>query len=122
VLEGTLLLSWYLRAMGVKIGCGVILGGGFSHVVDPDMLSFEDGATVSCQFQAHTFEDRVLKIDRVTIRRGATVGNSAVLLYGADIGAGAYVAPHSVVMKHETLLPGRSYSGCPTYPVNRQPE
>ena len=116
-LEGTLLLSWYLRAMGVKIGRRVVLGGGFSHVVDPDMLEFEDGATVSCQFQAHTFEDRLLKIDRVKIRRRATVGSTAVLLYGADIGAGARVAPHSVVMKRESLLPGRSYSGCPTHPV-----
>ncbi|PYT09181.1 MAG: amino acid adenylation protein, partial [Acidobacteria bacterium] len=86
-LEGTLLLSWYLRAMGARVGRKVVLGGGFAQVVDPDMLEFEDGATVSCQFQAHTFEDRVLKIDRVTIRRRATVGSGAVLLYGADIGA-----------------------------------
>jgi non-ribosomal peptide synthetase-like protein len=122
VLEGTLLLSWYLRAMGVRIGRRVILGGGFSQVVDPDMLEFEDGATVSCQFQAHTFEDRVLKIDRVVIRRRATVGSSAVLLYGADIGAQAHVAPHSVVMKRESLLPGRSYTGCPTRPVKTHNE
>ena len=69
------------------------------------MLAFEDGATVTCLFQAHTFEDRVLKIDRVTIRGQATVGLSAVLLYGADIGARAYVMPHSVVMKHEHCFP-----------------
>jgi non-ribosomal peptide synthetase-like protein len=117
MLEGTLLLSWYLRLMGVRIGKGVVLGGGFSQVVDPDMLSFEDGATVSCQFQAHTFEDRVLKIDRVTIRSGATVGSGAVLLYGADIGAGTHVGPHSVVMKRESLLPGRVYAGAPTRPI-----
>ena len=103
--------------MGMKIGRRVVLGSGFAHVVDPDMLHFEDDATVSCQFQAHTFEDRVLKIDHVWIRRGATVGNNAVLLYGADIGAGARVAPHSVVMKRESLLAGRSYAGCPTRPV-----
>jgi non-ribosomal peptide synthetase-like protein len=117
MLEGTLLLSWYLRAMGVTVGRRVLLGSGFAQVVDPDMLQFEDGATVSCQFQAHTFEDRVLKIDRVRIRRGATVGSGAVLLYGADIGGRAHVAPHSVVMKRESLLPGRTYSGCPTHPV-----
>ena len=115
-LEGTPLLSWYLRAMGVHIGRGVILGGGFSHVVDPDMLHFEDGATVTCQFQAHTFEDRVLKIDHVRIGPRATVGNNAVLLYGADIGERTNVAPHSVVMKHESLLAGHRYTGCPTRP------
>jgi acetyltransferase-like isoleucine patch superfamily enzyme len=68
-------------------------------------------------FQAHTFEDRVLKMDRVIIRAGATVGSNAVLLYGADIGEGARVAPHSVVMKHEHLRPGVLYAGFPTRPA-----
>jgi non-ribosomal peptide synthetase-like protein len=113
-LEGTLLLNWYLRAMGMRIGKRVVLGQGFAHVVDPDMLEFEDGATVSCQFQAHTFEDRVLKIDYVLIRRQATVGTAAVLLYGADIGNHTNVIPHSVVMKRERLLSKRTYAGCPT--------
>jgi len=118
-LEGTLLLSWYLRGMGVQIGRRVVLGGGFAQVVDPDMLHFEDGATVSCQFQAHTFEDRVLKIDHIRIGRRATVGQAAVLLYGAEIGAQTHIAAHSVVMKRESLLPGRFYAGCPTHPVPR---
>ncbi len=113
-LEGTLLLPWYLRAMGCRIGKRTVLGAGFAQVVDPDMLVIEDEATVVGMFQAHSFEDRVLKIDRITIRRRATVGAGAVLFYGCDIGAGAEVAPHSVVMKHERLLPGRFYAGCPT--------
>src|SRR5205085_3631077 len=121
-IEGTLLLSWYLRAMGMKIGRRVVLGSGFAHVIDPDMLHFEDGATVSCQFQAHTFEDRVLKIDHVRVGRGATVGGNAVLLYGAEIGAGTRVAPHSVVMKRERLLAGRDYAGCPTRPAQAAPQ
>jgi acetyltransferase-like isoleucine patch superfamily enzyme len=37
-----------------------------------------------------------------------------VLLYGADIGEGATVAAHSVVLKRERLQPGRNYEGCPT--------
>jgi non-ribosomal peptide synthetase-like protein len=118
-LEGTLLLSWYLRAMGMKLGKRVVLGPGFSQVVDPDMLIIEDGATVNAMFQAHTFEDRVLKMDYVHVRRGATVGYASVPLYGADIGAGAYVAPHSVIMKHEHLLPGVRYEGAPTRVASR---
>jgi non-ribosomal peptide synthetase-like protein len=115
-LEGTLWLSWYLRAMGMTLGRRVLLGPGFAQVVDPDMLVIEDGATVSAMFQAHTFEDRVLKIDRISIRRGATIGEGAVPLYGAEVGAGAVVAPHSVVMKRERLLPGTRYEGAPTRP------
>ncbi len=113
-LEGTLLLNVYLRAMGMRIGRNVVLGPSFVHVVDPDMLEFQDGTTVSCLLQAHTFEDRVLKIDRVTVRRDATIGHVALLLYGCDIGEGTYVIPHSVVMKRERLLPDRVYGGCPT--------
>jgi hypothetical protein len=32
------------------------------------------------------------------------------------IGEGAYVAPHSVVMKRERLLPHVRYEGAPTHP------
>ncbi|MBP2328386.1 non-ribosomal peptide synthetase-like protein [Kibdelosporangium banguiense] len=112
--EGTLLLAVYLRRMGMKIGKRVVLGDGFAQVVDPDMLHFGDGATVNAMFQAHTFEDRVLKIDRVTVGAHSTLANATVPLYGADIGTGTYVAPHSVVMKHEHLLPNLRYEGAPT--------
>src|SRR5262249_61163153 len=119
VVEGTVWLDAVLRARGVRIGRGVVLGSGFSHVVDPDMLEFADGATVNGLFQAHTFEDRVLKIDRVKVGRGATVGNAAVLLYGAEVGDGTHVVSHSVVMKRERLQPNRSYAGCPTRLISR---
>ena len=112
-LEGTLLLPLYLRRTGMRIGRGVVLGDGFAQVVDPDMLHVEDGATVTALFQAHTFEDRVLKIDRVRVGERATVEDRSVPLYGADIGADAVVAPHSVVMKEEHLPAGRRYEGAP---------
>ncbi|GDY00731.1 amino acid adenylation protein [Planctomycetota bacterium] len=116
-LEETFLLSWFLRAIGMRIGRGCVLGEGFAQVVDPDMLTLEDGCTVHALFQAHSFEDRVLKIDRVHIGRNATVGRGTVVLYGADIGEGAHVAPHSVVMKHEVLPPNRRYIGSPLVTV-----
>ncbi len=114
VLEGTLLMSVVLRAVGTKVGRRALLGSGFAHVVDPDMLVLEDDVTVHAMFQAHSFEDRVLKMDRVVVEQGATVGGGAVVFYGARIGAGTHVAPHSVVMKHEHLTPGLAYEGCPT--------
>ncbi len=113
-LEGTLLLPWYLRAMGARIGRRTVLGPGFAQLVDPDMIRIEDGATVDAQFQAHSFEDRILKIDHLHVRALATVGHGTVLLYGADVGAGASVAPHSVVMKHEWLAPRQRHAGFPT--------
>jgi acetyltransferase-like isoleucine patch superfamily enzyme len=120
-LESTLLLSWYLRAMGVTLGKGVVLGPGMAQVVDPDMLVIEDGATVCSMFQAHTFEDRVLKIDRIRVGRQAALGSATVPLYGADIGEGAWVEPGSVVMKHEHLLPGVRYAGAPAHESSLEP-
>lgn len=116
-LEGTLLLVGYLRAMGCSIGKRALLGSGFSHVVDPDMLRFGDDVTVDALFQAHTFEDRVLKVDHVDLRDGCTVGPNTVILYGADIGRGAQVLPHSVVMKREVLTHGLRFEGAPTQPL-----
>jgi non-ribosomal peptide synthetase-like protein len=113
-LEGTLLLPIYLRWIGVKIGKRVALGEGFAQIVDPDMLEFGDGSTVNAMFQAHTFEDRVLKIGYVKVGARSTLGDATVPLYGAVVGENTMVAPHSVIMKHEHLLPGLRYAGAPT--------
>ena len=115
--EGTPFVSWWLRAMGCRIGRGVVFGSSFLQVVEPEMLEIGDGATVSCHLQSHSFEDRVLKLGRVRIGAGSDLGRGAVLLYGAEIGKGAEVTPNSVVMKSEMLLPGLRYAGCPTRPA-----
>ena len=84
------------------------------------MIEVGEGATVSAMFQAHTFEDRVLKVDKVRIRAGATVAHGVVPLYGAVIGERAHVGAHSVVMKQEHLLPGVAYQGVPTRVTGRE--
>jgi non-ribosomal peptide synthetase-like protein len=120
LLQGTLLLNAFLRLTGMRIGRRVVLGRGFAQVVDPDMLTFEDDATVVCHFQAHSFEDRILKIDRIRVGSGATAGDNAVIFYGVEVGDRAWVAPHSVVMKRDILDPDGCYAGCPTRPMPDQ--
>ncbi|MBX9796794.1 non-ribosomal peptide synthetase [Sphingomonas sp.] len=112
-LEGTFLQIAYLRLMGVRLGRNVVLGPQFAQVVDPDMIEIGDGATVSAMYQAHTFEDRVLKIDKVRVLEGATLSAGTVPLYGALVGARAHVGANSVIMKQEHLSPGLSYQGVP---------
>jgi len=119
-LDGTLLLAVYLRAMGLKIGRRVVLGPQFAQVVDPDMIEIGDGATVSAMFQAHTFEDRVLKVDRVRIGAGATLSRGTVPLYGAVIDERTHLGANSVVMKREHLLPGLRYQGVPSHAVGEE--
>lgn len=112
--EQSLWLSWWLRAMGVRVGRRVVLGSGFAQVVDPDMLHFEDHATVACQFQAHSFEDRVLKLDHVHLRKGSTTTAGCIVMYGADVEERSFVGGHSVVLKHERLPEGQYHHGFPT--------
>ena len=87
-------------------------GVGFEGVV-LIMLSIGDNATVDCNFQAHSFEDRILKIDHVHMGPDASLGHHAVLFYGTNIGDGALVTPHSVIMKNERLDANATYAGCP---------
>ena len=44
--------------------------------------------------------------------------NNAVLFYGANIGDGALVTPHSVIMKNERLDANATYAGCPAERVD----
>ncbi|MDE2435758.1 MAG: amino acid adenylation domain-containing protein [Sphingomonadales bacterium] len=119
-LDGTSFLPIYLRAMGLKIGRRAVLGPEFAQVVDPDMIEIGDGATVTAMFQAHTFEDRVLKVDKVRIGAGATVSHGTVPLYGAMIDKDTHVGAHSVIMKQEHLLPGLRYQGVPPRVLGRE--
>jgi len=81
------------------------------------MLRFEDDTTVVCDFQAHSFEDRVLKLGYVDLHKGCTGGAGAVLMYSSEVGAGSHVGEQSVVMKHEVLLSHQYYVGAPIRPA-----
>jgi non-ribosomal peptide synthetase-like protein len=116
--EGTLIVNAFLRLTGVRIGKRVMLGSGSSQAVDPDMLIFEDDATIACHFQAHSFEDRVMKMDTIRFGRGATVADGALVFYGVHIGDGANVLPHGVVMKYDHLADNKQYAGCPVHPAD----
>jgi len=111
--EGTPLLAWCLRAVGTTIGRDVMLGPGATQIVDPDMLSYGDRSAVACHPQAHTFEDRVLKIDRVRIDHDASAGENAVTFYGSAIEPGARLEPGSVLMKGGVVAAGTVACGAP---------
>jgi acetyltransferase-like isoleucine patch superfamily enzyme len=81
------------------------------------MLAIGDDATVDTMFQAHSFEDRVLKLDHVKVGPRVTLRRGSVILYGATFGEGCILEGHSVVMKNEKLLPRRVYVGAPTQPL-----
>jgi len=98
----------------MKIGKQVVLGDGFSHInVDFDLIDIGNFATIKANFQAHTFENRLLKMGHVRIEDYSTLGTHAIPLYGTDIGTNTFVAPGSVIMKGETLNAWTSWEGNP---------
>ena len=92
----------------MRIGKSVFLGHGFAQVVDPDMLNFEDRTTVTNLFQAHSFEDRVLKVAPVRFESGSSIGAGTIVLYGARVDVAARVSEQSVVMKNEYIVADRN--------------
>jgi acetyltransferase-like isoleucine patch superfamily enzyme len=54
-----------------------------------------------------------MKVGRIEIGRGATVGTSAIILYDSTVGEFARLGPLTVVMKGEYIPPHTTWSGAP---------
>jgi non-ribosomal peptide synthetase-like protein len=99
--------------MGCKVGkwtfIETTLFSEFDLVRIGDYAALNIGSTI----QTHLFEDRVFKADELSIGKGCSVGNMAVVLYGTQMHDGATLGPLSVLMKGEALPAGTRWSGIP---------
>ncbi|OAA33331.1 non-ribosomal peptide synthetase [Moelleriella libera RCEF 2490] len=113
---GTPFLNWWLRTLGAKIGHGVWLESHF--LPEAELCQLGHGATVNrgAVLQTHLFHDRIMRLDKVTLERGATLGPRAIALPATTIGAGTTVAPVSLVMRGEQLPAGTRWKGNPVRP------
>jgi hypothetical protein len=118
-LTGTPLLGPLLRLFGAKVGRRTLIDT--TYLTEFDLVDIGDDVAVGrdASLQTHLFEDRVMKMGTVTLEAGATVGERAVVLYGASVGARAALAALSLVMKGERLPPGTSWAGVPAEPARR---
>ncbi len=113
---GTTVLVHWLRAMGARIGHGVWIDTYW--LPEPDLITLAEGATVNagCVVQTHLFHDRLLRLDRVTLERGATLGTNSVVLPAAVIGRHATIGPASLVMRGEVVPDRTRWIGNPIGP------
>ena len=81
-------------------------------------MTLGDGATVErgCVVQTHLFHDRVLSMDTVTLRAGATLGPNSVILPAATVGRHATIGPVSLVMRGESVPDKTRWIGNPIAP------
>lgn len=113
---GTPVLCAWLRSMGARVGRGVWCE---SHwLPEPDLVELGEGAGVDrgCVLQTHLFHDRVLSLDRVGLRAGATLGPHGVVLPAARLGAQTTVGPASLVVRGDRLPDGTLWVGNPVAP------
>ncbi|MGW1839707.1 Pls/PosA family non-ribosomal peptide synthetase [Streptomyces sp. NPDC002067] len=112
-LTGTPWAPLVLRLLGARIGRRVWLATTF--LTEFDLVSVADDAAVGpfTSLQTHLFEDRVMKMDHVTVERGASVGTRSVVLYDARVARGAALDALSLVMKGEALPEATRWRGIP---------
>lgn len=120
LLHGTPYLAWMFRCLGVKIGSRVTLMA--SDITEYDCVTIGDEAMIGqrCGAQTHLFEDRVMKIGRVSFGARACLKPYSVCLPGSSVSDGAQLGSLSLVMKGEELPKGTAWEGAPVVPRSKR--
>ena len=115
-LRGTPLLPVALNVLGCRIGKGVYLDT--TDMTEFDCVAIGDYSelnALACP-QTHLFEDRVMKIDQVSIGRRVYMGPRSAVLYSAVVADNAQLGALTLVMKGEFIPAASSWKGCPAAP------
>ena len=118
-LKGMPILNAFYRAMGAKIGRGVVINT--CNLFDFDLLEFGEGAFVGgdAVVIGHAGEGGVLKIRRVRIGARCTVGQSSIVFPGATMEEGSVLGALSLLPKGKTLPAGTVWGGNPLREIGR---
>jgi non-ribosomal peptide synthetase-like protein len=105
-----------LRLFGVKFGRGVYLDT--TDFTEFDCVSVGDHTSLNalCALQTHLYEDRVMKVGRVHVGNGVTVGAGSTVLYDTRVSDYARLGPLTVVMKGEQIPASSAWDGAPAEP------
>jgi non-ribosomal peptide synthetase-like protein len=116
-LRGTPMLPIAFNLLGCRIGRGVYMDT--TDITEFDCVSIGDDSEINALAcpQTHLFEDRVMKIDHVTIGKGAYLGPRSAVLFSATVEDRARVGALTLVMKGECIPAGTSWRGCPAAPA-----
>jgi non-ribosomal peptide synthetase-like protein len=121
-LRGTPFLPWLLRPFGAKIGQGAWINS--TDICEFDCTHIGDHAVLnmgSCP-QTHLYEDRIMKVGRITIGEGVSIGSGSTVLYEANVGDFAEIGLLTLVMKGEAIPQGTSWVGAPAQAVQAEQE
>ncbi len=116
-LRGTPFLPWFMRMFGAKIGKGCMFD--MTDITEFDCVEVGDFCNLNalCALQTHLYEDRVMKVGRVKLGSGVTVGAGSTVLYDSHVGDYARLGPLTIVMKGESIPAHTEWAGSPAAPT-----
>ncbi|WP_406314719.1 Pls/PosA family non-ribosomal peptide synthetase [Streptomyces sp. NBC_00118] len=110
---GTPLMTLWLRGLGARVGRGVWCESYWLPETDLVTLGSAVSVNRGCVLQTHLFHDRILRMDKVTLGGGSTVGPGGIVLPGSTVGARATLGPASLVMAAESVPDDTRWLGNP---------
>ncbi len=114
---GTPMFNVWARLMGTRIGRDVWCETWW--LPEFDLITLEDRCTVNrgTVLQTHLFHDRVMSIEPVVLRRGASLGPNSFLLPGASVGERSTIGPVSLVLRQDSIPSDSVWEGNPVQRV-----
>lgn len=108
---------FFYRRMGMKVGRGTQINT--SHISDPALIHIGDHVTIggSATICAHYGMGGYLILAPVKIGNKVTVGLKASIMGGVEIGEGAKVLPHSVVLPKTIIGAHETWGGVPAVKI-----
>lgn len=110
---------WFLKAMGMKIGRHAFINT--ELISDPRFLTIGDDAALggSVRIFAHYGGGGNLVIAPVKIGNRATLGAGACVMGDVEVGDGATILPHSVLLPGTRVPAGETWGGVPAKRITR---
>lgn len=110
---------WFLKAMGMKIGRHAFINT--ELISDPRFIEVGEDAALggSVRIFAHYGGGGNLVIAPVKIGARATLGAGACVMGDVEVGEGAVILPHSVLLPGSRVPPGETWGGVPAKRITR---
>lgn len=112
------LALFFYRSMGMKIGPGTIINS--TWISDPSLIEMKEKVTIggSVTIVAHYGQGGLLIIAPVKIGAKCTIGLKATIMGGCEIGDGAKILPHSVLLPKTKVPAGETWGGVPAQKID----
>ncbi|GAX85098.1 hypothetical protein CEUSTIGMA_g12518.t1 [Chlamydomonas eustigma] len=116
VIGGSQWMTWYLEALGAKIGdkCCLYPDQGDPVMTEPDLVSVGSGACVdNASLVSHINSRGIFQLNNLVVGEGAVMRSKTRLLSGASMGPYSTMLENTLVVSGDVLGPGTVWQGWP---------